>query len=127
MFARDATEIIEIYRTRRCAAHLGTRQMYHTRRRSVRIRAAATETACESSSTVAVSQTRAEAPGTSLAGNHRGQVAQRVVEMVCGKRRELNVLAGNRPYRRPVIGECDLRLARTELGQVVTPDPAAEL
>jgi len=27
MFARDATEIIEIDRTRRCAAHLGTRQM----------------------------------------------------------------------------------------------------
>jgi len=26
MFARDATEIIEIDRTRRCAAHLGTRQ-----------------------------------------------------------------------------------------------------
>jgi len=27
MVARDATEIIEIDRTRRCAAHLGTRQM----------------------------------------------------------------------------------------------------
>jgi len=27
MFARDATEIIEIDRTRRCAAHLGTRHM----------------------------------------------------------------------------------------------------
>src|SRR6476646_8092237 len=98
-----------------------------TRRRSVRIRAAAKETACESSSTVTASQTPPEAPGTSLAGNDRGQVAQRVVEMVCRKRRELKVLAGNRPYRRPVIGERDLRLARTELGQVVTPDPAAEL
>jgi len=27
MVARDATEIIEIDRTRRCAAHRGTRQM----------------------------------------------------------------------------------------------------
>jgi len=27
MVARDATEIIEIDRTRRCAAHLGTRQI----------------------------------------------------------------------------------------------------
>jgi len=27
MVARDATEIIEIDRTRRCAAHLGTRHM----------------------------------------------------------------------------------------------------
>ncbi len=27
MFVRDATEIIEIDRTRRCAAHLGTRQV----------------------------------------------------------------------------------------------------
>jgi len=27
MVARDATEIMEIDRTRRCAAHLGTRQM----------------------------------------------------------------------------------------------------
>jgi len=27
MFARDATETIEIDRTRRCAAYLGTRQM----------------------------------------------------------------------------------------------------
>ncbi len=53
-------------------------------------------------------------PGTSLARNDRGQVAQRVVEMVWSERRELNVLAGNRPYRRPVIGECDLGLVRAE-------------
>jgi hypothetical protein len=66
-------------------------------------------------------------PGTSLARNDRGQVAQRVVEMVWSERRELNVLAGNRSYRRPVIGECDLGLVWTESGQVVTPDPAAEL
>ena len=66
-------------------------------------------------------------PGTSLARNDRGQVAQRVVEMVWSERRELNVLAGNRPYRRPVIGECDLGLVWTELGQVVAPDPATEL
>src|SRR5215469_7849178 len=57
----------------------------------------------------------------------RGQVAQRVVEMVWCERREMNALPGIRPYRRPVIGKCDLSLVRTELGQVITPDPAAEL
>ncbi len=65
--------------------------------------------------------------GPSLARNDRGQVAQRVVEMIWTERREMNVLAGNRSYRLPVIGECDLGLVRTELGQVVTPHPAAEL
>jgi hypothetical protein len=65
--------------------------------------------------------------GTSSARNDRGQVAQRVVEMVWGERRELNVLAGHRPDRRPVIGECHLGLVRAERGQVVAPDPAAEL
>jgi hypothetical protein len=57
----------------------------------------------------------------SLARNDRGQVAQRVVEMVWSERRELSVLAGSRPDSRPVIGECDLGLVWTELGQVVTP------
>jgi hypothetical protein len=42
-----------------------------------------------------------------------------VVEVVWSERREVNVLAGNRPYRRPVIAECDLGLVWTELGQVV--------
>lgn len=28
--------------------------------------------------------------------------------------RELNVLAGKLPYRRPIIGECDLGLVRAE-------------
>ena len=77
------------------------------------------------SSRVTVSQTRPEAPGTSLAGNDRGQVAQRVVEMVCRKRRELNVLAGNRPYRRPVIGERDCGVRGSGWREVVAPAPAA--
>jgi hypothetical protein len=65
--------------------------------------------------------------GASLARCDRGQVAQRVIEMAGSERRELNVLAGNWPYPRPVIGERDLGLVWTELGQVVTPDPTAEL
>src|SRR5262249_7350976 len=68
-----------------------------------------------------------EAAGASLPRNDRGQVTQRVAEVVWSERREVNALAGNRPYRRPVIGERDLGLVRGELGQVVTPDPAAEL
>jgi hypothetical protein len=46
-------------------------------------------------------QSRGAAP---LPHNDCGQVAQRVVKMVGSEGRELNVLAGKRPYRRPIVG-----------------------
>jgi hypothetical protein len=70
---------------------------------------------------------RPRRPGTSLPRDDRGQVGQRVVEMAWSERRKRNALARKRPYRRPVIGERDPGLVWTDRGQVVTPDPAAEL
>src|SRR6185312_950695 len=56
-----------------------------------------------------------------------GQVAQRVGEMLRAERRELEVLPDGLRHRRPVVGERDLSLGRTERRKVVTPEPAAEL
>src|SRR5207253_6246121 len=56
-----------------------------------------------------------------------GQVVQRVDEMLRAERRELEVLPDGLRHRRPVVGERDLSLGRTERRKVVTPEPAAEL
>ena len=55
-----------------------------------------------------------------------GQVVQRVGEMLGAERREMEVLPDILRHRRPVVGERDLGLGRTERRQVVTPEPAAE-
>src|ERR1700733_7197353 len=47
--------------------------------------------------------------------------------MLRAERREPEVLPDVLRHRRPVVGERDLSLGRTERRQVVTPDPAAEL
>ena len=57
-----------------------------------------------------------------------GQVVQRVGEMLRAERRELDApLPDVLRHRRPVVGERDLSLGRTERRKVVTPEPAAEL
>jgi hypothetical protein len=47
--------------------------------------------------------------------------------MLGAERRELDVLPDELRHRRPVVGEPDLSLGRTERRKVVTPDPAATL
>src|SRR6185437_3706799 len=66
-------------------------------------------------------------PGSGRRCGKLGQVVQRVGEMLRAERRELEVLPDELRHRRPVVGECDLSLGRTERHQVVTPDPATEL
>src|SRR5215472_11928764 len=65
--------------------------------------------------------------GPGRRGGKLGQVLQRVAEMLRAERREVEVLPDELRHRRPVVGERDLSLGRTERYQVVTPGPAAEL